>query len=93
MAITSSVALQLGTDRQQLPFGIRVGSFLCDVLKGVSIPGHCQPPPSDLSRGVNSKLSPPGAVQMGRLGILFQRFPFTVKIKAEMPPPQLLKYS
>lgn len=40
VAITSNITLQLGVDRQQLPLGIRVGSFLCAVLKHVSIPGH-----------------------------------------------------
>lgn len=58
-----------------------MGSFLCEVLKRVSIPGHCQPPPNDPSGGVNSKLSPPWAVQRERLGILFQSFPLAVKIK------------
>lgn len=65
---------ELGMDRQQLPLGIRVGSFLCDVLKHVSIPGHCQPPPNDLRGGVKSKLSLPWAVQREMLGILFRGF-------------------
>lgn len=64
-----------------------MGSFLCDVLKHVSIPGHCQPPPNDLSGGENSKLSLPWAVRRERLETLFQRFPLSVKIKAEMPRP------
>ena len=68
-----------------------MGSFLCDVLKHVGIPGHYQPPPNDLSGGVNSKLSPLWAVQRERLGILLQRFPLAVKIKAEMPHPQFPK--
>ena len=69
-----------------------MGSFLRDVVKYVGIPGHHQPPPNDLSGGVNSKLSPPWAAQREKLGILFQRFPLTVKIKADMLHPQLPKY-
>lgn len=59
---------ELGIDRQRLPLGIRVGSFSCDALKHVSIPGHCQPPPNDLRGGVRSKLSPPWAVPREILG-------------------------
>ena len=69
-----------------------MGSFSCDVVKYVGIPGYHQPPPNDLSWGVNSKLSPPWAVQRERLGILFQRFPLAVKIKADMLHPQLPEY-
>lgn len=81
MAITPRAALSSGG-----PTAAPVGPDLsCDALKRVRIPGHRQPPPNDLSRGVNSTLSPPWAVQMERLETGFQRFPFTVKIKAEMP--------
>lgn len=83
MVITPRAALSSGwTDscsRRNLS-----GLFSCDALKRVRIPGHRQPPPNDLSRGVNSTLSPRWAVQMERLETRFQRFPFTVKIKAEM---------